>query len=73
MLSLCYRGVSMKVDRIQTGLRLESELLYKITQVAKYNKRSLNAQLEFLVEECVRNFERENGEIRLDYDEIYKR
>lgn len=63
----------MKADRVQTGLRLESELLYKITQVAKYNKRSLNAQLEFLAQECVREFEKENGEIPLDYEEIYKK
>jgi len=32
----------------QTGIRFEPELLYKLAVVAKANKRSLNAQLEFL-------------------------
>lgn len=63
----------MAKNKVQTGLRLEPELLYKITQIAKYNKRSLNAQFEFLAEQCVRTHEAENGEIPLDYDEIYKR
>lgn len=63
----------MAKNKVQTGLRLEPELLYKITQIAKYNKRSLNAQFEFLAEQCVRAYEAENGEIPLDYDEIYKR
>lgn len=63
----------MALNRVQTGIRFEPELLYKITQVAKHNKRSLNAQLEFLAEQCVREFEEENGEIELDYEQIYKR
>lgn len=63
----------MALNRVQTGVRFEPELLYKITQVAKLNKRSLNAQLEFLAEKCVKEFEAENGEIELDYDQVYKR
>ncbi len=38
----------MATNKIQTGIRFEPELLYKITQVVKNNKRSLNAQLEYL-------------------------
>ena len=53
----------MATNTIQTGIRFEPELLYKITEVAKANKRSLNAQLEFLAEECVKKHEAENGEI----------
>ena len=63
----------MATNKVQTGIRFEPELLYKITQVAKRNKRSLNAQLEFLAEQCVREFEETNGEIEPDYDQIYKR
>ena len=37
-------------DKIQTGIRFEQELLNKISFIAKHNKRSLNAQLEFLVQ-----------------------
>ena len=63
----------MALNRVQTGVRFEPELLYKITQVEKLNKRSLNAQLEFLAEKCVKEFEAENGEIELDYEQVYKR
>ena len=73
MLLICYRGVIMATNKIQTGIRFEPELLYKITQVAKKNKRSLNAQLEYLAQECVKEFEAENGEITLDENEMYKK
>ena len=43
MITKCLRGVIMAVNKVQTGLRMEPELLYQITYVAKKNKRSLNA------------------------------
>ncbi len=63
----------MATNRIQTGIRFEPELLYKITDVAKANKRSLNAQLEFLAEECVKKHEAENGEIIIDENKLYSK
>ena len=51
----------MPSNKIQTGVRFDPELLYKITFVAKKNKRSLNAQIEYLAENCVEEFEQENG------------
>ena len=63
----------MATRKIQTGIRFEPELLYKISIIAKKNKRSLNAQLEFLAQECVNEHERENGEIPIDEDVIYKK
>ncbi len=63
----------MATNKIQTGIRFEPELLYKITQVAKQNKRSLNAQLEFLAQNCVKEYERENGEIAIDESEMYSK
>ena len=63
----------MATNKIQTGIRFEPELLYKITQVAKKNKRSLNAQLEYLAEVCVEEFEKNNGEIEIDESEIYSK
>ena len=62
----------MATNKIQTGIRFEPELLYKITYIAKENKRSLNAQLEYLAQQCVREFETENGSIPIDDDVIYK-
>ncbi len=61
-----------KQEKIQTGIRFQPELLYKISYIAKQNKRSLNAQLEFLSETCVKEFEKENGEIAIDKSIYYK-
>lgn len=63
----------MATNRIQTGIRFEPELLYKIAEIAKINKRSLNAQLEFLAEECVKKYESENGEIKIDEEKLYSK
>ena len=63
----------MPTQKRQTGIRFEPELLYKISFIAKENKRSLNAQLEFLAQECVKAYEREHGEIPVDEDATYKR
>ena len=62
----------MSTNKIQTGIRFEPELLYKITQIAKRNKRSLNAQLEFLAQTCVDEYENINGEIQINENELYK-
>ncbi len=63
----------MSTNKIQTGIRFEPELLYKITQVAKHNKRSLNAQLEFLAQTCVKEFEEKNGNIVIDENTLYSK
>ena len=63
----------MATNKIQTGIRFEPELLYKITYVAKENKRSLNAQLEYLAQQCVREFEEINGVVPTDDEKLYKK
>ena len=63
----------MATNKIQTGIRFEPELLYKITQVARKNKRSLNAQLEFLAQVCVQEYENANGVIPIDEDALYSK
>ena len=62
----------MSTLKKQTGIRFEPELLYKISCVAKENKRSLNAQLEYLAQECVKAYEQEPGEIAVDESVAYK-
>lgn len=63
----------MATNKVQTGIRFEPELLYKITMVAKENKRSLNAQLEYLAQNCVKEYELANGPIPLDAEKMYKK
>lgn len=62
----------MATNKIQTGIRFEPDLLYKISYVAKQNKRSLNAQLEFLAQQCVDEFEKHKGEIEVDESKAFK-
>lgn len=61
----------MATNKIQTGIRFEPELLYKITCVAKENKRSLNAQLEYIAQLCVKEYEAQNGEIPVNEEKLY--
>ncbi len=63
----------MATNKIQTGIRFDPELLYKITYVAKDNKRSLNAQLEYLAQLCVKEYETANGPIAVDNEKLYKK
>jgi Arc-like DNA binding domain. len=55
----------MATSKIQTGLRLPEDDLKKITYIAKKQKRSLNSQLEFAVQECIEKYEKDNGEIEV--------
>ena len=63
----------MATNKIQTGIRFDPELLYKISYVAKDNKRSLNAQLEYLAQNCVKEYEKENGSIPVDEEALYRK
>jgi hypothetical protein len=53
----------MVTPKVQTGLRLDEETLRKITYIAKNQKRSLNAQIEFAVQEAIEKFETSQGKI----------
>ena len=61
----------MALERIQTSLRFEEELLVKITYIAKKERRSVNAQLEYLAGKCIKEYEEMNGEIQLSDEEKY--
>ena len=53
----------MATKRIQTGIRFDEDILRKIAYIAKKNRRSLNAQLEYITQECIEDYERLNGKI----------
>jgi len=48
-------------------------MLAKITYISKKNRRSLNAQLEFLAQKCIEEYELEEGEISVDDAEKFSR
>lgn len=56
----------MERDKKHLGLPIDKELHEKLKYIAKYEDRSMNGQIMFLIRECVRAFEQEHGKIDLD-------
>ncbi len=48
------------------SLRISEELLEKIKFIAAMNKRSANKEIEFILENAVKDYEKNNGEISLN-------
>jgi hypothetical protein len=46
------------------SIRIEEEMLAKLSYVADYEGRSLNSHVLVLIRESIRRFENENGEIK---------
>ena len=50
------------------GIRIDSELHYKLHYISKYEGRSANGQILFLIRKCIQEFEKEHGEIKMTDD-----
>ena len=50
------------------SLRISEELLEKIKFIAANNKRSANKEIEFILENAVKDYEKQNGEISIPND-----
>ena len=61
----------MATERIQTGIRFTEDMLLKMSFIAKKNRRSLNAQLEFLAQQCIEEYERENNAIYIPEEDKF--
>ena len=53
------------MDGKHLGLRIDDETHAKLKYVAEYEGRSINKQVVYLVQKCIREFEKENGSIEL--------
>ncbi|MBQ7128927.1 MAG: hypothetical protein IJO19_02950 [Clostridia bacterium] len=47
------------------GIEIEPELHYKLHYISKYEGRSGNGQILYLIRQCIKQFEKENGEIQI--------
>lgn len=56
----------MATDKRQFTLRLSEENFEKIKYIASVNKRSIAMQIEYLIEQYIKQWEEEHGEISLD-------
>ena len=48
------------------GIEIEPELHAKLKYIAKYEDRSINGQVLYLVRQCIRDFESKNGNIETE-------
>lgn len=52
------------------GIEVDRELHYKLHYISKYEGRSANGQILFLIRKCIKEFEAAEGEIKVpDVDE----
>lgn len=53
----------MTTDKIQFTLRLNENIHDKIKIIAERNRRSLTMQIEFVIEQYIKDYETKNGKI----------
>ncbi len=46
------------------GIEIDPELHYKLHYISKYEGRSANGQIIYLIRKCIREFEEKEGEIK---------
>lgn len=51
------------------GIEVDRELHYKLHYISKYEGRSANGQILYLIRQCIKEFEQENGEITVEPNE----
>ena len=54
------------------GLRIDSELHYRLHYIAQYEGRSGNGEVIYLIRKAIEAFEKENGPIALPEEELNK-
>lgn len=59
----------MATSKVQTGSRFDEDIIKKIQYLSKFSRRSMNSQIEFMVEEYIRQYEKQNGEIIISEEE----
>ena len=52
-----------KKDIKHVGLRVDVRVHQKLAYIASYEGRTLNGQVYYLIQNCIRQFEREHGPI----------
>lgn len=48
------------------GIRIDRELHYKLHYISKYEGRSANGQILYLIRSCIKEFEEANGDIQCE-------
>lgn len=56
--------MDMEKDK-HLGIRIDADLHYKLHHISKYEGRSANGQILYLIRQCIAKFEETHGEIKL--------
>lgn len=54
------------------GIRIDSELHYKLHYISQYEGRSANGEVIYLIRQAIERFEAENGRIELPREDKIK-
>lgn len=57
---------------VSCNVRVEEEAWDKLRIIASKNKRSINKEIEYLIDQNIREYEEKYGEIEIDYYELEK-
>ena len=57
-------GLKKEKDK-HLGLRIDSELHYKLHYISKYEGRSANGEVIYLIRKAIEEFEKEHGKIEM--------
>ena len=55
---------------VSSNIRVEEEAWYKLRIIALMNKRSINKEIEYLIDQRISEYEENYGKIEIDYDEL---
>ena len=61
--------LKLKKDK-HLGIRIDNDTHYKLHYVSKYEGRSANGQILFLIRKCVEEFEEKHGKIIVERNPI---
>ena len=50
---------------VSSNIRVNEISWEKLKEIAKTNKRSLNKEIEYLIDKAIKEYEKENGEIKV--------
>ena len=53
-------------DKISLNIRLNDDFHAKIKHISEVEYRSLNNQIEFILQKYIKEYEKENGEITIE-------
>ncbi|MBD9107062.1 Arc family DNA-binding protein [bacterium] len=57
---------------VSSNIRIEEETWEKLRIIASINKRSINKEIEYLIEQSIKEYEEKHNKIDINYEEEVK-